>query len=131
MFPSPDTLQPAETIPIKAEESREQARLVACLRKHWSTFKEELRPLVFSVPNGGYRDAREAATLKVQGALAGVSDLIILLPKGETIFVEMKSGIGKQSKWQEDFARQIANLGFVYILARSATDALNQLGELL
>ena len=35
--------------------------------------------LVFSVPNGGQRSAITGAILKKTGALAGVSDLIIVL----------------------------------------------------
>lgn len=131
MFPTIDKLQDVATIPIKAEESREQARLVACLRKHWSAFKEEVRPVVFSVPNGGSRDVREASTLKVQGLLAGVSDLVLLLPKGEVIFVEMKAEKGRLSTSQTEFLNRINNLGFTGIVAFSAEDALTQLGEIL
>lgn len=41
----------------------------------------KLRYLLFSVPNGGLRSLRTAQMLKAEGALAGVSDLILLLPR--------------------------------------------------
>ena len=70
MIPLPDNsaLQPAHTVPIKKEEAREQARLVAGLRFCWSKIPyNSLRPVVFHIANGGSRDAREASNLKVQG----------------------------------------------------------------
>ena len=130
MFPHYDTLQSADSIPIKAEESREQARLVAGLRRHWSKFPEDSRPMVFSVPMGGSRNPVEGANLKIKGALAGVSDLIILLPRGETIFVEMKAENGVLSKGQQEFLKRTTNLGYSSIVAYSAEDALQQLKEI-
>ena len=53
-----------------------------------------LKPLFFSVPNGGYRKKAEAARLKAEGANAGVSDLILQLPAGKwsSLNIEMKAG---------------------------------------
>ena len=39
-----------------------------------------LAPLLFAVPNGGHRNITTAQTLKAEGVLAGVSDLILLYP---------------------------------------------------
>ena len=35
----------------------------------------------FAVPNGGKRDAKTGARMKYEGAVRGVADLILLIPK--------------------------------------------------
>ncbi len=59
-----------------------------------------LKPLFFSVPNGGYRNKAEAARLKAEGANAGVSDLILQLPAGKwsSLNIEMKAGSSQREE---------------------------------
>ena len=83
-----------------------------CLKGH------EPECIIFSVPNGGTRNPREALLLKATGVVAGVSDLIIIR-QNEVIFVEVKTEIGKQSDKQKEFQKTVENLGFKYILVRS------------
>ena len=70
---------------------------------------------VFAVPNGGSRNLREAARLKAQGVLAGVSDLVILLPH-KVYFVELKNpnGKGRQSPAQRAFEEKVRSMGHEY-----------------
>ena len=82
----------------------------------------EKRCYIFSVPNGGTRNTREAMRLVSTGMRAGVSDLIILLPN-RCIFVEVKTATGVQSKKQKEFAKIVKALGFEYLLVRSLADA--------
>jgi len=86
-----------------------------CLKNH------NPQCIIFSVPNGGTRNKREAMLLKSTGVVAGVSDLIIVR-KNEIIFVEVKTDIGKQSDKQKDFQSIVEKLGFKYILVRSLED---------
>lgn len=123
-IPEDSDLQPADTVPIKREEAREQARLVAGLRRQWNLLPDEYRPVIFHIPNGGARDAREAANLKVQGVLAGVPDLGIVLPCGEMTWIEMKAKDGKVSKLQVDLHTHFTALGHEPIVAYSAEEAL-------
>lgn len=74
--------------------------------------------LIFSVPNGGSRNAIEAAHLKKEGALAGVSDLIVVAWH-TVIFVEMKTPKGRQSDHQRKFEQKVAALGHTYIVCHS------------
>ena len=130
MIPLPrnDELQAPETVPIKREEAREQARLVAALRRCWAAIEGlAQRPIIAAIPNGGSRDGREAMNLKTQGVLAGMPDLIILLPSAETIFIEMKAKAGIISAVQAGIGRHLDALGHDVIVAHSAEDALNQL----
>ena len=130
-LPRDAELQPASTVPIKDEEGREQARLVSALRCCWSKiFDGSGRPLVWHVPNGGQRDAREGANLKTQGVLAGVPDLEIACPRGLNIRIEMKAGDGRLSAAQKGLIAHLTELGHPTIVAYSAEDALAQLREL-
>lgn len=78
----------------------------------------------FAVPNGGLRNLKTAAFLKKEGATAGVSDLIILR-KGECIFVEIKTKTGRQSPEQKVFQAAVELLGFKYLIFRNLDDAIN------
>lgn len=73
---------------------------------------------VFAVPNGGSRNIKEAHNLKLQGVKAGVSDLIILLPKGQVYFVELKNpnGKGRQSPNQRAFEESVKGYGHQYLI---------------
>ena|SRR6187431_2858061 len=85
-----------------------------CLKHH------NPRCMIFAVPNGGTRNAMEAITLKATGLLAGVSDLIVIIPN-KILFVELKTEIGIQSEVQKDFQSRIELLGYEYHLIRSLT----------
>ena len=74
--------------------------------------------LIFSVPNGGSRNMLEAKKLKQTGAMAGVSDLIVLLPS-KCLFVELKIEKGIQSEVQKKFESKVNLLGFDYFIIRS------------
>ena len=68
----------------------------------------------FAVPNGELRNIRVASRLKSEGVLAGVSDLILVLPK-RIVFVEIKNGTkGRQSDAQKSFQNIVESLGFEY-----------------
>ena len=77
----------------------------------------------FAVPNGGSRNAREGANLKKEGVMAGVSDLIILLPN-KAIFVEIKTDKGRQQETQKLFEEKVKGLGFDYLVWRNIDDAI-------
>lgn len=87
----------------------------SCVRWFRATYP---RYLCFSVPNGGRRNALEGAILKGEGALAGVSDLIIVAYNA-VLFIEIKKEKGKQSESQKRFQRQVEALGHVYKVCRS------------
>ena len=62
----------------------------ACYRWWKTHFRRQ--SLLYSVPNGGTRDVREAQSLNDQGLTAGVYDLTLMLPAGRTVYIEMKNG---------------------------------------
>ena len=79
--------------------------------------------LLFAVPNGGARNAREAAIMKGEGITAGVSDLILLLPSGgfHSLCIEFKtpSKSSQQTPTQKEWQALVEAHGGKYIICRS------------
>lgn len=71
---------------------------------------------VFAVPNTRY-NAIEGARFKSMGQMAGVSDLILLLPK-KVYFIELKNpnGKGRQSPTQREFEDHVRAYGHEYLI---------------
>jgi len=63
------------------------------------------------VPNGGRRDATTGARLKDEGVVAGVADLILLVPcKGySALLIEMKTAKGRLSDTQKLWRKDITS----------------------
>jgi hypothetical protein len=87
------------------------------------------RAVVFAVPNGGYRTRAEAGILKAMGVVAGVSDLVILLPDGRVAFVEVKAAKGRVSEAQTDFLAAVAGFGHMTAIVRGVSDMSDRLAE--
>lgn len=96
-----------------------------CLQHH------SPRNIIFSVPNGGTRDVREAHKLKMTGLLPGVSDLIII-HFGIVYFVEVKKpNKGVQSSSQKDFQQRVESQGFKYILIDNLKDFIETFANIV
>lgn len=54
----------------------------------------------------------------------GESDLTVFCRGGRTIFLEVKTPAGRQSKTQKRFEEYIKSLGYEYYVVRSVEDAL-------
>jgi len=80
--------------------------------------------LIFAVPNGGNRNAREGARFKRQGVLAGVSDLIVVMPN-RVLFIELKWGKNKQQSSQKKFQSIIESLEHEYYVVYSIDEFIN------
>lgn len=87
----------------------------------------EYRGLLFHVPNGGSRNAKEAANLKRQGVVAGVADLLLLLPCGSfgCLCVELKTPKGRQSQYQREWGSKALKYGNLYVVCRSVDEFMN------
>jgi len=71
------------------------------LQKNIVNYLRLNRIFCFSVPNSGKRSIGCSNYYKSEGLTSGISDLILLLPDGEAVFVEIKSRTGQQSKNQK------------------------------
>ena len=105
-------------------EARRQAAVVEYVR--WCA--PHVR--IFAVPNGGLRSKAEAAKLKWTGVLAGVLDLVLVLPEGRCAFWETKTPRGRLSDDQREFIAALEALGQRWALVRSIDDARDELARL-
>lgn len=80
------------------------------------------RLIIAAVPNGGFRNAREAAIMQREGVLAGFADLVVIARRN-VLFLEMKTTKGQQSDKQKEFQNKVSKLGFEYIVCRSFEQA--------
>lgn len=116
--------------PLSDEEHRIQ---VACVR--WFTLKyPHLSPRLFAVPNGGRRDGVTGARLKAEGVLAGVADLILLVPNAgyHALLIEMKTPKGRQSDSQRAWQLAVAGNGdYLYVVCRSLEEFVREVEEYL
>ena len=99
------------------EESKLQQACVRWFRLQYPKYAR----LLFAVPNGGGRSKVEAAILKGEGVVAGVADLLLLVPtqKHPYLCIEMKTPKGRQSPAQRDWQREVEAVGAVYKVCRS------------
>ena len=102
-------------------EARRQAAIVLYVR----TVAPQVR--IFAVPNGGYRTKAEAARLKWTGVLAGVLDLVLLLPQGNVAHWETKTAYGRLSKEQRDHIAWLDENGHPWAVVKSIDDARREL----
>lgn len=73
---------------------------------------------VFAVPNGNRNNPIQGHKYKIIGQLAGVSDLILLLPNRKVYFIELKNpnGKGRQSPSQREFEETVKAMGHEYLI---------------
>ncbi len=96
-------------------EHSEQAAFI-----HWfrHTFPDVL---IYAIPNGGNRSAREAASLVMEGVTAGVADLFIDDWNCYVEFKRVKGGVWSDE--QEKFCDKVCANGKTYLLVWGLEDA--------
>jgi len=101
---------------------------VTCV--HWFRFQYPWAARhLFAVPNGGERNIAVAYSLKREGVLAGVADIMLALPSGRWhgLFIEMKTKSGRQSTAQKAFQRAVESSNYRYMICRSLEDFIRAL----
>jgi hypothetical protein len=106
----------------RAKTRHEESKLQrACVSWFRAQYPEHV---LFSIPNGGSRNPREAAILKSEGVLPGAADLFLAFPnKGFMgLFIEMKYSTGRQSVDQVNFQKKVEVAGYKYELINNSDD---------
>lgn len=122
----------------KTSESQLQSQAIIWYTNNYCLKKHEKRGQIFSVPNEIAMMIRGALKstgisqktidqiiavliqrLKNTGMKPGVSDTVVMLPNGKTIFVEFKTATGVQSEKQKEFEENCKAGGHEYYLVRS------------
>ena len=96
----------------------------------WARVMERQYPdlaLLYHVPNGGKRNAAEAARFKQQGVKAGVPDLCLPVPCGtyHGLYIELKAEGGKPSGNQLLWLEKLRQQGFCAVLCYGAKAAIS------
>jgi hypothetical protein len=103
---------------------------------------------LMSIPNGGKRNAIEAAKLKRTGTLAGVADLFVMKAKdvlierlpGELgrhyityhgLWIEVKTGKNQQTEAQKTFEVKAIEAGYAYEVCRSIDEFMKVVNDYL
>lgn len=99
---------------------REHDLQAACVR-YFRYRHPRLSLCLVAVPNGGRRDAVTGARLKDEGVVAGVADLLLLVPGRlhHGLCIEMKTPEGRQSAAQSRWQRAVEQMGYRYAICRS------------
>ena len=97
-------------------------------RKAYNTYPQ-IRGFLFSVPNGGHRDIREAQVLKSTGTVPGIPDMLLVWPT--FVAFEFKTATGIISAVQENIHRKWREAGITVHLCRSADEGLAILRSVL
>lgn len=115
--------------------ARQEEHTIQCSCVRWFFYQyPEFRGRLFAVPNGGVRDAVTAAKLKAEGVVAGVADLILLVPRGSfgALLIEMKTEHGRQSETQKEWERIVCQNGeYRYVVCRSLDDFIQHIENYL
>ena len=84
----------------------------------------EASRVFFSVPNGSFRNAWTAKNLRDEGALSGVADLILLVPKKgyASLCIEMKKPGGRVSDTQKTFCEAAKAFKNKYVVCYSVDE---------
>lgn len=93
--------------------------------KEWFDYQyPKWSKLLFAVPNGGLRDGFEAKIMKREGIVAGVADMILLIPRHGygSLCIEFKTNIGRigrQSEQQKEWQAVAEAWGNKYVVIRT------------
>lgn len=84
---------------------------------------------IYAIPNGGYRNAREAARLKAEGVRAGVPDLCVPVarPPYHGLYIEMKVGKNKPSAAQRDWIERLRFNGYRAAICYGSAEAIAEI----
>lgn len=104
-------------------EHEEQVAFIEWARQ-W--LPDELRGLLFAIPNGGMRHKKTAADMKAEGVVKGTPDLFFAWPRigKHGLLIEMKrSKGGTLSKEQKDMIERLKKAGYAVVVARGCQEA--------
>lgn len=89
--------------------------------------------LLYHVPNGGKRDAIEAARFKAQGVKAGVPDLVLpVARKGfHGLYIELKRPGGRVSAHQAEWLAALEKQGYCAAVCYGWEEAAKKLKDYL
>ncbi|MCR9306418.1 MULTISPECIES: VRR-NUC domain-containing protein [Vibrio] len=121
--------RPKEFNDTKLAEHWLQVRLFYTLETQY----KEIYPLVFSIPNGGYRTPKAASMMSYEGQKKGVPDIFFPIPRGvyHGFFLEVKTEKGRPSKEQQEKIKMFQDLGYYVVVAKGFDECICQINSYL
>ena len=112
---------------LKRGEDTEQMGVIDWA--NWNTNRFPELKLLFHVPNGGKRNAAEAARFKAMGVKAGVPDLCLPVARGgfAGFYIEMKYGKNKPTDNQKEWIAALKTQGYKVDVCWSGEEATRTL----
>lgn len=125
---------------------KQDEHLLQCACVRWFAYQwPQYDGLLFAVPNGGARSKATAGKLKAEGVVAGVADLILLVPQSKTyitfageimlnynaLCIEMKTEKGRQSPEQKEWQAKVEAVGYKYVVVRSLEQFISEINDYL
>lgn len=119
--------------PKKHNQNESEMQQVLFEWAKWNVGKYPELKLLHSIPNGGKRDIVTGARLKREGALAGVSDIHLPVPKGQyhSLWLELKVGSNKPTDKQKWFIDEMTKQGSKACVAYSLDEAIKVIEDYL
>lgn len=110
-----------------------ESRLQSSCKTWFDLQHNQYAKLLFAVPNGGARSVVEAKIMKGEGVVAGVSDMILLVPRGRyaSLCIEFKTKTGKQTQLQKELQKTAEENGNRYVVVRSIEDFVREINAYL
>ena len=105
------------------QEAEEQVNLFRWAEQNTIVFPE--LALMYHIPNGGKRDAAEAANLKRQGVKAGVPDIHLPVARGgfHGLYIELKAGDNTVTDNQKRWLKRLSAEGHATAVCYGAKQA--------
>ena len=102
----------------------------------WMRWREPECPelaLAFHIPNGGKRNASEAAHLKRQGVKAGVPDICLPVARSgyHGLFIELKVGRNKPTERQREWIEALRQQGYMVLVCYGWEEAAKAVSDYL
>lgn len=112
-------------------EHQEQAALMKMCKLSMRKYPE--LALIHAIPNGGQRHIAVAAKLKAEGVKAGVPDIFLPAPRGNShgLYIELKARGGKVSEAQREMLAALAGQGYACLVAYGWEQAWNEIEDYL
>ena len=110
-------------------ESTLQITLISMLRTLYSDYVINLSLNGISIPTDIKTKTLIINQMKKEGMEKGMPDLLLYLPNGKVLNMELKTDKGKQSADQVDVENRLTKLGHNYYVIRTVYEAFNAIAE--
>ena len=110
-------------------ESTLQITLISMLRTLYSDYVINLSLNGISIPTDIKTKTLIINQMKKEGMEKGIPDLLLYLPNGKVLNMELKTDKGKQSPDQVDVQNRLTKLGHNYYIIRTVYEAFNAIAK--